>query len=271
MSSQAQSIAVAALWMVHPVVHEIEQLGDRIVIESDWLGGVERTIYLDGLEHPPNAERFQQGHSFSRWEGDVLVVDTTNFTDRIYAGLASIGRKHLVEQFALSGAEQAAGVMVAQNDEQFRLVVRQVEETPKIFGWISGDEQAVLKEHGIGGRDSPTRCISAVAMSGLKKSGRSFRFALTSEFDQSRRLKGEYRHEFSSPSRFHCHDRIHPFFQCHCRRSFATFWRISGFVRNMAGGIKHDRRKPSAVCRRVEPGNRAERITALNSTNFACN
>jgi hypothetical protein len=100
-----------------------------------------------------------------------------------------------------------AGVMVAQNDEQFRLVmqqgfdayremgtkdmrirgiditpidelhcltrvswttvydrgdypdtsidfdvyylVQQVQETPKIFGWISGDEQAVLKEHGI--------------------------------------------------------------------------------------------------------------------------
>lgn len=104
MSSQAQCIAVAAPWlMVHPVVHEIEQLGDRIVIRTDWLGGVERTIYLDGREHPPNAERLQQGHSVGRWEDGVLVVDTTNFTDRIYAGLASSGRKHLVERFALSG------------------------------------------------------------------------------------------------------------------------------------------------------------------------
>jgi hypothetical protein len=28
-------------------------------------------------------------------------------------------------------------------------LVQQLEDAPKIFGWISGDEQAVLKQHGI--------------------------------------------------------------------------------------------------------------------------
>jgi hypothetical protein len=103
MSSQRQCISVSAPWlMVHPVVHEIEPLEDRIVIRTDWLGGVERTIYLDGRPHPPVTERLQQGHSVGRWEDNVLVVDTTNFTDRIYAGLASSGGKHLVERWSLS-------------------------------------------------------------------------------------------------------------------------------------------------------------------------
>jgi hypothetical protein len=103
LSSQAQCIAVAAPWlMVHTVVHEIEQLDDRLVIRTDWLGGVERTIYVDGRAHPPVTEQFQQGHSVGRWEDETLVVDTRNFAERIYAGLASSADKHLVERFSLA-------------------------------------------------------------------------------------------------------------------------------------------------------------------------
>lgn len=35
-------------------------------------------------------------------------------------------------------------------DFDVHYLVQQLDGTPKIFGWISGDEQAVLKEHGIG-------------------------------------------------------------------------------------------------------------------------
>ena len=34
-------------------------------------------------------------------------------------------------------------------DFDVHYLVQQLQETPKIFGWVSGDEQAVLKEHGI--------------------------------------------------------------------------------------------------------------------------
>jgi hypothetical protein len=102
-SSQAHCIPVSAPWlMVQVAAHQIERRGDRVVIETDGMGA-ERTIYLDGRDHPPSNQRFQQGHSVGRWEGNVLVVDTTNFADGIYAGVASSGAKHLVERFALSG------------------------------------------------------------------------------------------------------------------------------------------------------------------------
>jgi hypothetical protein len=88
--------------MVHPVVHQIEDAGEYIVLRSDWLGGVERRIYLDDRPHPTDTERFQQGHSTGRWENGELVVDTTNFTERIYAGVASSDEKRLIERFSLA-------------------------------------------------------------------------------------------------------------------------------------------------------------------------
>ena len=42
------------------------------------------------------------GHSVGRWEGDTLVVDTTNFTDKVlYRGAAE--NLHLVERFTRVG------------------------------------------------------------------------------------------------------------------------------------------------------------------------
>jgi hypothetical protein len=102
MSSHSQCIPVSAPWlMVHPVVHEIVELEDRVIIRSDWMGA-ERVVYLDGRAHPPPSERFQQGHSVGRLEHGELVVDTTNFSDSIYAGVAFGAGKHLVERFSLS-------------------------------------------------------------------------------------------------------------------------------------------------------------------------
>jgi hypothetical protein len=41
-----------------------------------------RLIPLDGREHLPPTIRQWLGDSRGRWEGDTLVVDTTNFTDK---------------------------------------------------------------------------------------------------------------------------------------------------------------------------------------------
>ena len=100
---QAQCVAPAAPWlMLQPVVHEVKKLADRVTIRTDWLGGVERTIYMDGRDHPPEDRRFPQGHSVGRWEGDVLVVETTNFTAQVYASMPSSESKHLSERWAVS-------------------------------------------------------------------------------------------------------------------------------------------------------------------------
>lgn len=101
MSSETHCVPSPAPWlMTAPVVYQIERLSDRVLIHVDWMGA-ERTIYLDGRDHPPRDQRFAQGHSIGRWENDVLVVDTTNFTDGVRAGIAWGEERHLTERFAL--------------------------------------------------------------------------------------------------------------------------------------------------------------------------
>lgn len=100
-SGQARCVPVAApMLMVYPVLAVFEQGADRITIKTEWLGA-ERIVYTDGRMHPAN-ERFQQGHSIGHWEGKVLVVDTTNFTDQETGGIPSGAARHLVERISLA-------------------------------------------------------------------------------------------------------------------------------------------------------------------------
>jgi hypothetical protein len=65
------------------------------------LGGT-RVIPTDGRPHLNSSIRQWMGHSVARWEGDTLVVDTTNFTDKVlYRGAAE--NLHLVERFTRVG------------------------------------------------------------------------------------------------------------------------------------------------------------------------
>jgi hypothetical protein len=58
----------------------------------------ERVIYLDGRRHPAASETFLHGHSVGRFEGDTLVVDTTNFSSKTnYRGSGET--LHLIERF----------------------------------------------------------------------------------------------------------------------------------------------------------------------------
>ena len=87
-----------------PYLNEIEIRADTILIRSE-LFNVERTVYMDGREHPANGQRTNQGHSIGRWDGEVLVVDTTLFADNIAgnrSGIAAGAEKHVIERFELS-------------------------------------------------------------------------------------------------------------------------------------------------------------------------
>lgn len=109
-----------------PYLNEIEVGKDRIVIRSEFLN-VDRTVYTDGRPHPAGATRTVQGHSIGRWEGDVLVVDTTLFSDHLLGNLVvsrgveshlpSGPRKHVVERYQLS-------------DDRTRLLLSAVVEDP---------------------------------------------------------------------------------------------------------------------------------------------
>jgi hypothetical protein len=63
-----------------------------------------RLIPLDGRPHPPKNIRQWRGDSRGHWEGDTLVVDTTNFTDKT-AFRGSSENLHVIERFTRTGPQ----------------------------------------------------------------------------------------------------------------------------------------------------------------------
>jgi hypothetical protein len=51
-----------------------------IYMEDDHAGGGNRTILMDGRPHAPASLKFYLGDSRGHWEGNTLVVETTNFS-----------------------------------------------------------------------------------------------------------------------------------------------------------------------------------------------
>lgn len=76
---------------------------EQILIRSEWFNE-ERTIYMDGRDHPDSAQTFVTGHSTGRWEDDTLVIDTRNFDDHrspYQIGVPSGRQKHVIERYRL--------------------------------------------------------------------------------------------------------------------------------------------------------------------------
>jgi len=72
-----------------------------VAIQIEMLGGT-RVIPTDGRTHVRSNIRQWMGDSVGHWDGDTLVVDTTNFTDKVlYRGAAE--NLHLVERFTRVG------------------------------------------------------------------------------------------------------------------------------------------------------------------------
>jgi hypothetical protein len=65
-----------------PYPIQIVQEPGIVVTLFEW-NTIFRVVYLDGRPHPdPLVETRWMGHSVGRWEGDVLVVETTNFNGK---------------------------------------------------------------------------------------------------------------------------------------------------------------------------------------------
>ncbi len=87
-------------------LHRIVQTPGQISIyyEHGHQGGAYRQVALDGRPHLPPGIRQFLGDARGHWEGDTLVVETTNFTDRTsYEGAR--GNLRLVERFEPSGPD----------------------------------------------------------------------------------------------------------------------------------------------------------------------
>jgi hypothetical protein len=62
---------------VMQIVQSPKSMG--IYMEDDHAGGGNRTIFMDGRPHLPSNARAVLGDSRGKWEGNTLVVETTNF------------------------------------------------------------------------------------------------------------------------------------------------------------------------------------------------
>jgi hypothetical protein len=84
--------------------YRITQSPGYVAIQIEMLGGT-RVIPTDGRQHVSSAIRQWMGHSTGRWEGDTLVVETTNFTDKLlYRGAAE--NLNLVERITRVGPDE---------------------------------------------------------------------------------------------------------------------------------------------------------------------
>ena len=76
---------------------QIVQTRDYVVIANEMIHDV-RIVPLDGRPHLPAAIRRWHGDPRGHWDGDTLVVETTNFSDRTSVR-GSDAQLHLVERF----------------------------------------------------------------------------------------------------------------------------------------------------------------------------
>ena len=86
-----------ALPVLYNNLHQIVQTRDTVLILNEMVH--DARIVRMNAEHLPPAIRKWLGDSVGRWEGDTLVVDTTNFTDKTrFRG--SSEHLHVVERFS---------------------------------------------------------------------------------------------------------------------------------------------------------------------------
>ena len=67
---------------------QIVQTHDSVMIHNEMVHTA-RIVPLDGRPHAPQSFRMWAGDSRGHWEGDTLVVDTTNFNDQTWISSAA--------------------------------------------------------------------------------------------------------------------------------------------------------------------------------------
>ena len=90
--------------MYVPTSFQIVQTSDYLVILHERISW--RIIALNRSAHLPDKIRLWQGDSVGRWEGDTLIVDTTNFNGKTWLNEGSeivSYAEHVVERFTPAG------------------------------------------------------------------------------------------------------------------------------------------------------------------------
>ena len=94
--------------------------------------GVRRTVWIDGRKHPGPHELLFQGHSIGWYEGDDLVIETTNFTFNP-DGLAD--HIHVPSSAAKTVTERWTRLSPTRMDITYTVEVKLFLKEPWVFTW----------------------------------------------------------------------------------------------------------------------------------------
>jgi hypothetical protein len=94
---------------------QIVQEPKSVAILTEMIHDV-RVIPLDGLPHLPEGVESWQGDPRGHWEGDTLVVDSTNFKPGAFRNVSS-EKLHVVERFKRTGPETLEWQMRIEDPE----------------------------------------------------------------------------------------------------------------------------------------------------------
>ena len=82
---------------------QIHQTADAVVILTEMIHDA-RVVPLDGRAHLPLNMRSWSGDSRGHWEGETLVIDTTNYKARSFMSTSS-EKLHVIERFTRTGPD----------------------------------------------------------------------------------------------------------------------------------------------------------------------
>jgi hypothetical protein len=89
-----------------PYPFQIVQLPDKVIFLYEYMHNF-RVVYTDGRGHRPEWEPSLLGDSIGTWDGDTLVIDTVNLTDRTWLddhGNRHSDALHVIERWTRTGA-----------------------------------------------------------------------------------------------------------------------------------------------------------------------
>ena len=132
----------------------ISTKSNEIVINYEH-ANIHRDVWMDGRGHPPPTDLFYQGDSTGHFEGNDLVIDSTNYTfdpDGLddHANLPTSARKHLIERYSLPTPETMKITITIEDptflSKPFTFVHMWKKSNKPLVGWWECDPEITRRE-----------------------------------------------------------------------------------------------------------------------------
>jgi len=105
---------------IHSFAQEIMYSGNTVIINANQ--HITRVVDMTRREHLPEGIRLWLGDPIGRWEGDTLVVDSSNFNDKTRMAIGGDfhgAEAHIVERFTMVDANTLNWTMTIDNPKVF--------------------------------------------------------------------------------------------------------------------------------------------------------